>query len=147
VGVEAAELLRSAGHRASAQPAIGAMAAWIPALRLVLVAENHPIIVEVDAATREVLITWAAWHEWGHVLSVGALPTHDPSEGERLLRIAPAGIKQRIRHAGYARRDFIHELFAETYAVLMRERADGRPIPPPWLPNELYQLVTTIWSK
>jgi hypothetical protein len=146
VADEAAELLCSAGYDLPTQAAAGALATWVPTLSLILVDERHPLIVTADPSTRQALLTWAAWHEWGHALSRRGLPMHDPGEGERLLRIAPEGIKERIRRAGYARSEFIHELSAETYAVLMRERAAGRPTPPPWLPDELCQLVMTIAS-
>jgi hypothetical protein len=146
LGEEVADLLRSAGHVLSRKVPAGTLAAWVPTLRLVLIDERHPAIVSAGAVTRQTLLTWAAWHEWGHALSLRTLPTHDPREGERLLRLAPDGIKERIRRAGYAPGDFLHELFAETYAVLMRERAGGRSIPPPWLPDELYQLVAASAS-
>jgi hypothetical protein len=32
----------------------------------------------------------------------------------------------------------------ETYALLMRERIEGRPGKPPWLPIEIYRLMTRI---
>ena len=44
----------------------------------------------------------------------------------------------------YARSEYIHELIAETYALLMRERIEGRLGQPPWLPNEIYQLISRI---
>jgi hypothetical protein len=65
-------------------------------------------------------------------------------EGARLLDLAPDGIRERIRRANYPRRDYIHELIVETYALLMRARIERRPGRPTWLPNEIYQLITRI---
>jgi len=117
---------------------------WVPNLRLVLINQTHSALLDADPATREALLTWVAWHEWGHALSVTSASPHDPGEGARLLALAPRGIRERIRRGGYPRREYIHELIAETYALLMRERIEGRPGQPLWLPNEIYQLVSMI---
>ncbi len=121
-----------------------ALGMWVPDLRLVLINERHPALLNADPATREALLTWVAWHEWGHALSVTNASSHDPGEGARLLALAPDGIRERIRRGNYPRRQYIHELIAETYALLMRERVEGRPGQPPWLPNEIYQLISRI---
>ncbi len=60
------------------------------------------------------------------------------------LALAPDGIRERIRRGNYPRREYIHELIAETYALLMRERIEGRPGQPAWLPDEIYQLISRI---
>ncbi len=139
--------LRSAGvggsdaaRMAADNAAIGM---WVPELRLVLINDAHPEIRTADGPTREALITWVAWHEWGHALSVSG-PPHDPNEGVRLLEIAPKGIGERIRRGHYPRREYLHELTAETYALLMRARVEGRRGRPPWLPDEIYQLMERI---
>lgn len=142
------ERLRSAGEiapgRAQAAADNKALGMWVPSLRLVLINEMHQALLSADTATREALLTWVAWHEWGHALSVtNALP-HDAGEGARLLALAPDGIRERIRRGNYPRREYIHELIAETYALLMRERIEGRPGQPPWLPDEIYQLISRI---
>jgi hypothetical protein len=121
-----------------------ALGMWVPELRLVLINERHPAVLSADRGTRERLLTWVAWHEWGHALSVASHTPHDPSEGARLLDLAPEGIRERIRRANYPRREYIHELIAETYALLMRARIEGRPGRPTWLPNEIYQLMMRI---
>lgn len=121
-----------------------ALGMWVSELRLVLINEGHPEIRSADPPTREALLTWIAWHEWGHALSVAGFSSHDPDEGARLLGLAPAGIRERIRKGGYRRNQYIHELIAETYALLMRERVEGRPGRPKWLPDEIYQLMTRI---
>lgn len=66
------------------------------------------------------------------------------AEGARLLAMAPAGIRERIRRGDYARSQYIHELIAETYALVMRERIQGRPGQPLWLATEIYQLIARI---
>jgi hypothetical protein len=148
LGDAADERLRSAGERApsKAQTAAdnGALGMWVPGLRLVIINETHAALRSADPATREALLTWVAWHEWGHALSVTNAVPHDPGEGARLLAMAPDGIRERIRRGNYPRREYIHELIAETYALLMRERIEGRPGQPPWLPNEIYQLISKI---
>jgi len=121
-----------------------ALGIWVPELRLVLINEAHPAVLSADEATREGLLTWVAWHEWGHALIVATHTPHDPNEGARLLALAPPGIRERIRRANYPRSEFIHELIAETYALVMRARIEGRTGPPTWLPNEIYQLITRI---
>ncbi len=68
--------------------------------------------------------------------------------GGRLLDLAPDGIREGIRGASYRSNDYTHELVAETYALLMarrRRKASGRP---PWLDDEIYNLVKRVtgWS-
>lgn len=99
---------------------------WVPDLRLVLINKTHPALLSADPTTREALTTWVAWHEWGHALSVTNISSHDPGEGARLLALAPDGVRVRIRRGNYPRREYLHELIAETYALLMRERVEGR---------------------
>jgi hypothetical protein len=148
LGRVTADLLRSAGHRvpnaAQARADDKALGIWAPGLRVVLINEAHPKLLSADHRTREALLTWVAWHEWGHALSISGRAPHDPNEGAKLLAVAPDGIRERIRQANYPRQEYIHELIAETYALLMRERIEGRPGQPPWLPDEIYQLMTRI---
>ncbi len=148
LGRRTAELLRSAGSEvpssAQTQADDQALGIWVPELRLVLINGAHPALLSADSSTREALLTWVAWHEWGHALSVTGRSSHDPGDGARLLALAPDGIRERIRQGNYPRREFIHELIAETYALLMRERIEGRAGQPPWLPNEIYELMTRI---
>lgn len=117
-----------------------ALGVWMPELKLILINEAHPGLTSADTSTREALVTWAAWHEWGHALSVSG-PPHDPNEGVRLLGLAPEGIRERIRRANYPRGEYVHELTAETYALVMRERVEGRSGRPRWLPVEIYELM------
>jgi hypothetical protein len=148
LGRVTADLLRSAGDRvpsaAQAQADDKALGIWAPELRLVLINEAHPELLSADRPTREALLTWVAWHEWGHALSITGRAPHDPGEGAKLLAVAPDGIGERIRQGNYSRREYIHELIAETYALMMRERIEGRPGQPPWLPDEIYQLMKRI---
>jgi hypothetical protein len=148
LGNAVAARLISAGETApgNAQTAAenDALGMWVPELRLVLINEAHPAVLRADRTTREALLTWVAWHEWGHALSVASNTPHDLGEGVRLLALAPDGIRERIRAGHYPRREYIHELIAETYALLMRERVEGRQTQPPWLPDEIYQLMARI---
>jgi hypothetical protein len=99
--------VRSSGGSPATPPRIAAdnkaLGIWVPELRLVLINETHPQLENASAETREELITNVAWHEWGHALSVTG-PPHDLSEGDRLLAMAPAGIRERIRRGDYSRR-------------------------------------------
>jgi hypothetical protein len=58
--------------------------------------------------------------------------------------MAAHGDKPMTVDRSYRRREYIHELTAETYALLTRERIHGRPGQPSWLPNEIYQLIARI---
>lgn len=140
--------LRSAGHGGCSPAQIradnAALGMWTRELSLVLINAAHPALREASQSTVEELLTWVAWHEWGHALSVEGHTPHDPAEGERLLALAPDGIRERIRRSDYPRRAYIHELVAETYALLMRERVEGRSGRPPWLPNEIYNLMARV---
>lgn len=142
--------LSSAGYKGCSAAHIrednAALGMWIRELRLVLINERHEALLDTDQSTREALLTWVAWHEWGHALSIEGQSAHDPAEGERLLALAPDGIRERIRRAHYPRREYIHELIAETYALLMRERVEGRSGIPSWLPNEIYELMARVAS-
>jgi hypothetical protein len=144
--------LRSAGHRAlsvSAQRRLDyALGVWIQELRIILVHAGHVKLADLDKATYEAFIARTAWHEWGHALSVVRCSQDDIAAGRRLLALAPAGIREGIRGAGYRSNDYTHELVAETYALLMarrRRKASGRP---QWLDDEIYNLVrrVTEWS-
>lgn len=87
------DLLRSSGRRAPDSERIRseneALGIWVPELRLVLINEGHREIREADRSTREALLTWLAWHEWGHALSVTAFSDHDPSEARDWLSWPP----------------------------------------------------------
>jgi hypothetical protein len=140
--------LRSAGELSANAARIkadnAALGIWVAELRLVLINEAHPALPIDNERTREELVAWVAWHEWGHALSLVSIAPHDQAEGERLLALAPPGIRERIRRSDYSRRAYIHELIAETYALLMRERVEGRSGQPQWLPNEIYNLMARI---
>ncbi len=140
--------LCSAGHRAlslSAQRRLDhALGVWIQELRIILIHAGHVKLVDLDKATYEAFIARTAWHEWGHALSVVRCSQDDIAAGRRLLNLAPVGIREGIRGAGYRSNDYTHELVAETYALLMarrRRKASGRP---QWLDDEIYNLVRRV---
>jgi len=144
--------LRSAGHRAlplSAQRKLDlALGVWIQELRIILVHAGHTKLADLDKATYEAFIARTAWHEWGHALSVVRCSQEDIAAGRRLLDLAPVGIREGVRGAGYRSSDYTHELVAETYALLMARRqreASGKPL---WLDDEIYNLVKRVtgWS-
>jgi len=152
LGDAANRFLRSAGHPplpdATRRELDDALGVWIPKLRIVLVDVGHPRLTDLDEKSREAFIAHIAWHEWGHALSVARCTPEDVSAGERLLDLAPAGVRDVIRAAAYRPRHYTHELVAETYALLIarrRRQASGRP---PWLHDEIYKLMrrATGWS-
>jgi hypothetical protein len=151
LGVAVDARLCSAGHDGHSSARIqadnAALGMWIRELRLVLINEKHEALIDTDQSTREALLTWVAWHEWGHALSIESQSAHDPAEGAMLLALAPDGIRERVRRAHYPRREYIHELIAETYALLMREKVEGRSGRPSWLPNEIYNLMARVASS
>jgi hypothetical protein len=62
--------------------------------------------------------------------------------------LAPDGVREGILGASYRPGDYTHELVAETYALLMarrRRKASGKP---PWLDDDIYNLVKRVtgWS-
>ncbi len=146
-------LLRSAGHplmtpadRLGLEHAVGV---WVEQLRLVLIDAGHPALSDVDDQTFEMMLARIAWHEWGHALSVVRAESTDVAEGERLLDMAPTGVGERIRRAGYRRSEYTHELVADIYALLMSRRRRGETGKPPWLADRIYQLVRRIstWNE
>lgn len=126
-----------------------ALGAWIPDLRIVVIDAGHEKHVGLDDATYEAVIARVAWHEWGHALSVVRATADDTSAGQRLLALAPTGVADLIRGAGYRHREYTHELAAEIYALLMARRRRGEVGKPSWLDQELYDLVRRLtgWTK
>jgi hypothetical protein len=144
--------LRSAGDRTLPQSVHRklnrAQGVWLQELRIILIDAGHTKLVGIDTPTYEWFLARTAWHEWGHALSVARCSQEDVAAGTRLLGLAPAGVSEGIRKAGYRSTDYTHELMAEIYALLMARRqrkASGRP---PWLNGEIYNLVKRLtgWS-
>ncbi|HEX5853667.1 MAG TPA: hypothetical protein VFY36_11295 [Solirubrobacteraceae bacterium] len=125
-----------------------ALGIWLRELQIVLINESHPKLAEVDDVTREEFIARIAWHEWGHALSIARCSEDDVAAGARLLQLAPAGIRERVREAGYRPREYTHEVIAETYALLMLRRLKGGSGQPSWLHDEIYSLLKamTEWN-
>jgi hypothetical protein len=121
-----------------------AVGVWVEELRLVLVDAGHPALVNLDDQSFEMMLARIAWHEWGHALSIVRAEADDIADGERLLALAPRGVGERIRRAGYRRSQFTHELAADIYALLMSRRRRGETGKPPWLDDHIYQLVRRI---
>lgn len=90
-----------------------------------------------------------AWHEWAHALGVVRATADDVTAGLRPLDLAPYGVREGIRRAGYRRREYTGELIAETYALLMARRRRGETGQPPWLDDAIYELVRRVcgWSQ
>jgi hypothetical protein len=126
----------------------GALAVWVKDLRVVLINEAHPKLAGLSPAAREQVIARLAWHEWGHALSIERCSPEDVAQGDRLLKLAPPGVREVIRTAGYRRKDYAHEVIAETYALLMARRLREGSRQPPWLDDEIYNLLerVTEWS-
>jgi hypothetical protein len=152
LGTAADGFLQSAGHRTLARSVRDelnrALGLWIRELRIVLINDSHPKLIGLNAQTCEEFIARVAWHEWGHALSIARCSSEDVAAGSKLLKLAPEGIQKRIRYAGYGRRDYTHEVIAETYALLMVRRLTGGSGQPSWLDDEIYDLLkrVTEWS-
>jgi hypothetical protein len=152
LGAAADEFLLSAGHPELPLPVRReldlALGVWIQELRIVLLHATHPELAGLDEATFEVFIARTAWHEWGHALSVVRCTPEDIASGRRMLDLAPPGVRDGIRGAGYRSNDYTHELVAETYALLMARRRRGASGRPQWLNSEIYNLVMRVagWS-
>jgi hypothetical protein len=153
LGTAVDSFLRSAGHRglsAATRCKLDlALGVWLQELRIIIIDVGHSKLVGLDRATYEAFIVRTAWHEWGHALSVVRCSQDDVAAGRKLLGLAPAGIREGIRQAGYRPSDYTHELVAETYALLLARRqreATGRPS---WLDSEIYNLVKRVtgWSE
>lgn len=152
LGASADRYLRSGGYaalpRAEHAGLDHALGVWIARLRIVLVNAAHPLLADLHATTREAFLARVAWHEWGHALSISRCSREDVAAGTRLLALAPEGIREVIRRAGYCHNEYTHELIAETYALLMERRRHGALGRPPWLNNEIYNLMQRVagWS-
>jgi hypothetical protein len=144
-------LLRSAGSRGLGEKAQDqlavAVAAWVPSLRVVVLNASHRALTGLSDNAQERFLTETAWHEWGHALSIARCTAEDVASGARLLDRAPTAVSKHVRRAGYRPRDYTHELIAETYAMLVGQRQQGKRGRPPWLDQEIYELVrrVTAW--
>lgn len=144
--------LRSAGHRALSRSAhIGldnAVAVWLQDLRVVLLNISHPALTGLNQPAYDEFVSRTAWHEWGHALGMTRCSPEDVAAGARLLGLAPEGVREGIRGGGYRATEYTHELVAETYALLMARRLRKRFGKPPWLDDEIYNLVKRVtgWS-
>lgn len=141
-------LLRSAGYpglcehaRCRLDPAI---AAWIPDLRVVVFNARHPALAELSERASEQFIARTAWHEWGHALSIARCTTEDIADGAKLLDVAPTTVGKSIREAGYRRHEYTHELVADIYSLLIERRQHKELGRPPWLHQEIYDLVRRV---
>jgi len=121
-----------------------ALGIWLSDLRVVLIRLDHPVYAELDRPTVERFLARVAWHEWGHALGLDRSTNADIRSGARLLAMAPRGISENIRAAGYGRKDFTHELVAEVYALLMGRRQRGETGRPEWLANEIWEIVERV---
>jgi hypothetical protein len=148
LGKAANDFKRSAGHPGlsrTAQTTLNrALAVWIRDLRILLLYRDHPKLTGLDASAREQFIAHLAWHEWGHALSIERCSEEDVANGATLLKMAPAGVREVIRTAGYGPREYTHEVIAESYALLMARRLRGEAGQPPWLDDRIYNLLTRV---
>lgn len=137
--------LRSVGRqpidRASRARLDRAIGIWVAPLGIVLADVGHETLNSLDATTRDALIAWSTWHEWGHALGLERCSQEDVAAGTRLLEVAPPGVRETIRRGGYPRSRYTHELVAEIYALLVARRSRGRHGRPQWMDSEIYELM------
>jgi hypothetical protein len=153
LGIFVDDLLSSAGFgpvpRGNRRELDRAAGVWIQQLRVVAIDAGHPALVDLDDSTYEAMIARIAWHEWGHALSVVRTTPDEVAAGSQLLELAPEGVREGIRRAGYRKREYTHEILAELYALLMSRRRRGHSGQPPWLQDELYRLLRRVsgWNE
>jgi len=126
-----------------------AAGAWISQLRQVAINAAHPALADLDDRSYEAMLARIAWHEWAHALAVVRATRDDIADGERLLQLVPADVRAFVRRGDYRRSEYTHELVAEIYALLMSRRRRGQTGQPPWLDDEIYELVRRVsgWSE
>jgi len=148
IGSIADDMLRSAGQLGLLPPARsrldGALGAWVPGLQVLLINIGHPAIAGLDTQAHEAFVAHIAWHEWGHALSLARCSPEDVAAGDKLLALAPEGISEGIRSAGYGAKNYTHEVVAETYALMMARRIRGHRDKPTWLDDEIYNLLKRV---
>jgi hypothetical protein len=146
-------LLRSADHpglsRASLLSTDKALGVWVSQLRLMLLDAGHESLEGLVERAYDELVSSTAWHEWGHALSIERCTREDVADGPRLLELAPEGVGESIRKAGYRRSEYTHELVANVYALLMVRRRQDLLERPQWLNEEIHELVVraTGWTE
>lgn len=147
------ELRRSGGLRgltvAQRHAHNEALAIWDRQLRLVVINEAHPKLIDLDEPTREQFLSRLAWHEWAHALSIERCSRDDVASGEKLMSLAPPGVRDGIRAAGYRRSEYTHELVADIYAMLIARRLRGQEGRPEWLNDLIYDLIARVtgWTE
>jgi hypothetical protein len=148
IGSMTDEMLRSAGQPGLAPPVRarldGALGAWVPGLQVLLINVDHAAVAGLDPQAYEAFVAHVAWHEWGHALSLARCSPEDMAAGDRLLTLAPQGIREGIRSAGYRSKSYTHEVVAETYALLMARRIRGHRGKPTWLDETIYNLLQRV---
>ena len=148
LGSYADALLRSAGKESLSDAEIaranGALGIWIPQLRVVLINCAHPAFDGLDPRSFTWAVTRVAWHEWGHALSIDRASSADVGAGGRYLERLPAPLAKLVRDSGYRRREYTYEIVAEIYSMLMMRRQLGETGRPPWLDEEVYELVRRV---
>ena len=148
IGSTADDMLHSSG-RPGLQPCArarldGALGAWVPGLEVLLINAGHPAIAGLDTQAYEAFVAHIAWHEWGHALSLARCSPEDVAAGARLIELAPVGIREGIRSAGYGARSYTHEVVAEAYALMMARRIRGHRDKPIWLDDKIYNLLKRV---
>jgi hypothetical protein len=153
LGSYAQALLRSADRGslsdAEVSRADAALGVWIPQLRVVLINYGHPAFDGLDPESFEWALTRVAWHEWGHALSIDRASPGDVAAGDHYLKRLPTPLAKLVRDSGYRRREYTHEIVAEIYSMLMMRRQLGETGRPPWLEEEVYELVRRVagWNR
>ncbi|MFY9488212.1 MAG: hypothetical protein WAP35_05895 [Solirubrobacterales bacterium] len=122
-----------------------ALGIWLPKLRIVLFNIAHPALDDgLNDQSFAEMVADVAWHEWGHALSIDRSTKDDIRAWGKYLAMAPAGIAERIRRAGYRRGEITHEIIASTYAALISRRVSGAEGIPEWLDQETHELMKRV---
>ncbi len=154
LGVVADEMLRSADCGSLPPCEIArankAVALWVADLRVVLINESHAAFGGgLNGPSVVYNLSRVVWHEWGHALSLDRAEHGDIAAGKGYLGMLPEGFAKLVREAGYRPNEYTHEIVAEVYSMLIGRRRVGQTERPPWLPEEVYELVRRVvgWTQ
>lgn len=124
-----------------------AAAAWLDGLRTVVFNGPfmHEAVVGLNAKTREKVVAYLAWHEYGHALSLTRSTREQREDGVRLLGLLSDGLRGSIDYpGGYGRFEVFDEVIATVYATMVaRIRTDGYGMPR-FLHPEVFQAFKEV---
>jgi hypothetical protein len=119
----------------------GATAAWLSGLRAVVfnLDEIRMVSAGLNDTSRRKAISWVAWHEYGHALSVHRAKNEHHHRGPALLKLAPESVQQSIDFPGrYRTKQVFDELIATLYPMLIDRVRTAGYVQPDYLHDDVY---------